>query len=104
MKKLGIIADNDVAKKSVWSTSAKVIVTGLVKKTGSDTKITETENKIPSTTVLITKTDCDTKITETRNEIPDVTDLIKNIDFDPKLDSSSRVTLNKIKSSMGNMV
>ena len=82
----------------------KVNDNGSVKKTRSATKITETENKIPRTTVVIRKTDYDTKITKTRSEILDVTDLIKKIDFDPNLDNSSRVTLKYRKYSIKKII
>ena len=85
----------------------------LLKKKHSNSKITEVEDKIPSTNGLATKsvlTAVENKIlhvsglatasalTAVENKIPDVTNLVTKIDFDAKLkDISDRVTKNKSK-------
>ena len=56
-------------------------VSGLVKKTDSNTKITETEGKIPSITSLATNS----ALTAVENIIPDFSSLIRKTDFDAGL-------------------
>ena len=56
-------------------------VSGLVKKTDFNTKVTEIEGKIPSITGLATNSE----LPAVENKIPDVTSLIKKTDFDTKL-------------------
>ena len=88
-------------------------VSDFVKKTYFNCKITEVEDKIPSTSGLATKsalTAVENKIldvsdlatasalTGVKNKIPDVTNLVTKTDFDAKLkDISDRVTKNKSK-------
>ena len=85
----------------------------LLKKTYFNSKITEVEGKIPSTSGLATKfklTTAENKIpdvsglatasalTAVENKIPDVTNLVTKTDFNAKLkDISDRVTKNKSK-------
>ena len=85
----------------------------LLKKTYFNSKITEVEGKIPSTSGLATKsalTAVENKIpdvsgfatasalTAVENKIPDVTNLVTKTDFDAKLKNiSDRVTKNKSK-------
>ena len=89
----------------------------MVKKTDSDTKVTEiegkilsitglaanselsaVENKIPDISSLVKKTDFNTKATEIESKIPDVSSLVKKTDLDARLKKiSDRVTKNKAK-------
>ena len=85
-------------------------VSDFVKKTYFNSKITEVEGKIPSTSGLATKsalTAVENKIPDVsslatasavENKIPDVTNLVTKTDFDAKLkDIIDRVTKNKSK-------
>ena len=83
----------------------------LLKKTYFNSKITEFEEKIPSTSGLATKSTLTvaenkipdvsglaTALTAVENKIPNVTNLVTKTDFDAKLkDISDRVTKNKSK-------
>ena len=69
-------------------------VTSLVKKTDSDSKITEVEGNIPNISGLATNS----ALTTVENKIPDATNLVTRTDSDAKLkDISDRVTKNKPK-------
>ena len=56
-------------------------ITGLVKKTDYNTKITEIEGKIPHVSNLATKT----TLTTIENEILDVSSLVKKTDYNTKV-------------------
>ena len=56
-------------------------ITGLVKKTDYNTKITEIEGKIPDVSNLATKT----TLTTIENEILDVSSLVKKTDYNTKV-------------------
>ena len=78
LSKLSNAVKDDVVKKTVYKLVAKVDNTdtsGLVKKTGYNTKITEVKDKIPDTTNFVKKTDYNTKITEIEGKIPDISGL-----------------------------
>ena len=66
----------------------------MVKKTDFNSKITEVEGKIPSTSGLATNS----ALTAVENKIPDVSSLVTKADFDAKLKGiSDRLTSNKSK-------
>ena len=78
LSKLSSVVKNDVKKADYSKLVTKVDnidTSGLVKKTDYNTKITETESKIPDTSGFVKKTDCNTKITEIENKIPDISNL-----------------------------
>ena len=79
LSKLSNVVKNDVVKKIVYDKlSGKVNnidTSGLVKKTDSNTKISEIEDKIPDTSGLVKKTDYNTKITEIEGNSPDISGL-----------------------------
>ena len=56
-------------------------VSGLVKKTNFNTKVTEIEDKISSITGLATNS----VLTAVENKIPDVSSLVKNTDYNTKI-------------------
>ena len=56
-------------------------VTSLVKKAEFNTKVTETEGKIPDVSSLVTKS----ALTVVENKIPDVSNLFKKTDFNTKV-------------------
>ena len=62
------------------------------KKTDFNTKVTEIEGKVPSTSILATNS----ALTAVENKIPDVSSLVKKTNLDTELKKSSdRVTSNK---------
>ena len=73
--KSGLEKKIDNASKKIPDTS------GLVKKTDHNTKITETEGKIPSITGLPTTT----AVNAVENKIPDNSNLVKKTDYDAKI-------------------
>ena len=56
-------------------------VSGLVKKTDFNTKVTEIEGKIPSISCLATNS----ALTAVENKIPDVSSLVKKTDYNTKI-------------------
>ena len=86
-------------------------VSGCVKKTNFNAKVTEIEGKIPSITdlaanseltavenkipdvsSLVKKTDFNTKVTEIEGKIPDVSSLVKKTDYATEIASIKNVT------------
>ena len=64
----------------------------MIKRTDFNTKVTETEGKIPSITDLATNS----ALTAVENKIPDVSSLVKKTNLDTELKKNSdRVTSNK---------
>ena len=57
----------------------------MVKKTDFNSKITETESKIPNVSNFITKTNFNTKVTEIEGKMPDDSNLVTKADFDARL-------------------
>ena len=79
LSKLSDAVKNDVVKKVVYDKLVAKVnnidTNDFVLKTNYNTKITESENKIPNTSNLVKKTDYNTKITELENKIPDISNL-----------------------------
>ena len=75
---VGLIKLSNVVKNYVVKKVTKVDnidTSGLVKKADHNTKISETEDKIPYTSVLVKKTDYNTKITKIEDKIHDISGL-----------------------------
>ena len=66
----------------VVGSSPVAVISGLVRRTDHNEKITEIESKIPSISALATTA----ALTAVENEIPDVSNLVrKEIDYDAKI-------------------
>ena len=76
LSKLSDVVKNDVVKKDVYDKLVTKVnninTSGFALKTKYDTEL---ENKIPDTSGLVKKTDYNTKITETEGKIPDISNL-----------------------------
>ena len=95
MAKLSNVVRNDVVKKTEYiSLKTKIDnvdttnfvlkipdVSGLVKKTDFNAKVTEIERKIPSIAGLATNS----ALTTVEKEIPDVSSLVKKTDYNTKI-------------------
>ena len=83
LSKLSKLVKIDVVKKTVYDKLVAKVdnidTSGLVKKTDYNTKITETEDKIPDSSSFVKKIDYNTKITEIEGEIPDINRLATKI-------------------------
>ena len=79
LSRLSNVVRNYVVKKADYSKLVTKVdnidTSGLVKKTNYNTKITETEGKIPDTSGLLKNTDYNTKITEIESKILDISNL-----------------------------
>ena len=73
------VVKSDVVKKADYNKLVikvdNIDTSGLVKKTGYNTKISEAEDKIPDTSGLFKKTDYNIKITEIEDKTPDISGL-----------------------------
>ena len=105
LAKLSNVVKNDVVKKTVYDKLVAKVnnidttgfvkrkldkkipsVSGLVKKTDVNSKISEVEGKIPSISGLPTNSE----LTAVENKIPDVNALIKNTDYDTKISETEK--------------
>ena len=79
LSKLSNVVKNDVVKKTVYDKLVAKVnnidTNGLVKTIDYNTKITETEDKIPDSSSFVKKTDYNTKIAEIEGKIPDISGL-----------------------------
>ena len=108
LSKLSNVVKNDVVEKTMYDKLVAKVdnidTSGLVKKTGYKTKITEIEDKIPDSSSFVKKTDYNTKITEiegkildisclatktalntTENKIPSINGLVKKTEYNTKI-------------------
>ena len=105
LAKLSNVVKNDVVKKTAYDKLVAKVnnidttgfvkrkldkkipsVSGLVKKTDVNSKISEVEGKIPSISGLPTNSE----LTAVQNKIPDVNALIKNTDYDTKISETEK--------------